>query len=94
MVNIILWVYVALVCVGGFIGYLKAGSIISLVTSVAFAIPLALCALNILPKWVAYALTGLLGLFFAYRLFETGKFMPAGMMMVLSIIVLILIILL
>jgi len=90
MMKIVLWIYVVLLCVGGLIGYLKAGSIISLITSVGFAIPLALCALGILPRWVAYVLTGFLGAFFLFRLVKSGKFMPAGLMAVVSVIVLIL----
>ncbi|MCX8155720.1 MAG: TMEM14 family protein [Verrucomicrobiae bacterium] len=94
MTKIVLWIYVVLLVAGGFIGYLKAGSLISLVTSTAFAIPLALCALGILPMWVGRLLTAVLVGFFAFRLYKTGKFMPAGMMAVVSAIVLLLLFLL
>jgi len=90
MTKVILWVYVVLLVVGGLMGYLKAGSMVSLVTSTAFAIPLALCALGVLPPWVGRLLTAVLAGFFAFRLLKTGKFMPAGLMAVVSVIVLIL----
>lgn len=88
--KIVLWTYVALLVAGGLIGYLKAGSVVSIITSVAFAIPIALCALGILPSWVADALVGVLIAFFVYRLVKTQKFMPAGMMAALSVVVLLL----
>lgn len=94
MTKIVLWVYVVLLVAGGFMGYLKAGSMVSLVTSTAFAIPLALCALGILPLWVGRLLTAVLAGFFVFRVIKTQKFMPAGMMAVVSAIVLLLLFLL
>ena len=40
----ILWIYIVLLVLGGLIGFLKAKSKISLITSVAFAIVLGICA--------------------------------------------------
>ncbi|WCJ60510.1 TMEM14 family protein [Fontisphaera persica] len=94
MTKIVLWVYVVLLVVGGLIGYLKAGSTMSLVTSTIFAIPLALCALGVLPPWVGRLLTAVLAGFFVFRVIKTGKFMPAGMMAIVSAIVLLLLFLL
>ena len=48
----VLWIYVALLVLGGLIGYFKAGSKISLVMSLAFAAPIALVALGVIQ--VAY----------------------------------------
>ena len=48
MTNIILWIYIVLLVAGGLVGFLKAGSKMSLIMSLAFAAPLALCALRIL----------------------------------------------
>ena len=62
---IILWVYIVLLLAGGLMGFLKAGSKISLITSAAFALPLALCALNVIPLYpIAPILLGLLALVF------------------------------
>ena len=48
MANIILWIYIALLVAGGLMGFLKAKSKASLIMSLAFALPLALCALRVL----------------------------------------------
>lgn len=87
---IILWVYIALLLVGGLMGFLKAGSKISLVTSVLFAVPLALCALKILtPFWIADILIALLAVVFGIRFAKGKKFMPSGLMLAVSAIALV-----
>ncbi len=86
---IVLWIYIVLLLGGGLMGFLKAGSKISLITSAAFALPLALCALGILtPFYIADILVGALGLVFGVRFAKGKKFMPSGLMGLLSIIVL------
>jgi uncharacterized membrane protein (UPF0136 family) len=83
--EIILWVYTVLLVVGGLIGLIKAGSKVSLIMAVAFAIPLALCALHLISiPWVAHLLLGLLLAVFAMRLAKTMKFMPSGLMLLLT----------
>jgi len=70
-------------------GFLKAGSKISLITSAAFALPLALCALGIItPAYVADILIALLAVVFGVRYAKGRKFMPSGLMGGLSLIVL------
>ena len=44
--NTVLWIYIVLLVAGGLMGFLKAKSKISLIMSLAFATPLALCALG------------------------------------------------
>jgi len=84
-----LWLYVSLLLAGGIIGRIKAGSKISLVTSAIFALLLALCGLGIIhPFYIADILIGLLAVVFAVRYFKTGKFMPSGLMMAFSLVVL------
>lgn len=85
----VLWIYIVLLVIGGLIGFLKAKSKMSLVMSVAFAVALSLCATGIIfQKYVAdLLLIALLGVF-THRLIKTKKFMPAGMMMVLTILAL------
>jgi uncharacterized membrane protein (UPF0136 family) len=86
---IILWVYIVLLLGGGLMGFLKAGSKISLITSAAFALPMVLCALGVIPLYpIAPVLSGLLALVFGVRYAKGRKFMPSGLMLILSIIVL------
>jgi uncharacterized membrane protein (UPF0136 family) len=86
---VVLWIYIVLLLGGGLMGFLKAGSKISLITSAAFALPLALCALGVIkPLYIAYILIGLLAVVFGVRYAKGRKFMPSGLMGLLSIIVL------
>jgi uncharacterized membrane protein (UPF0136 family) len=83
---IVLWVYIVLLLAGGLMGFLKAGSKISLITSSLFSVPLILCALGILkPFYIAEIVVGVLALVFIMRFAKGRKFMPSGLMMVLSI---------
>lgn len=89
--NTILWVYIVLLVVGGLIGFLKAKSQMSLIMSVAFAAALSLCALGIIfQPYVADILLALLLVVFAMRLAKTKKFMPAGMMLIVTLTALVL----
>lgn len=86
---IVLWVYIVLLLAGGVMGLVKAGSKISLITSAAFALLLALCLEGIIrPFFVAYVLVGLLLVVFGIRFTKSKKFMPSGLMLALSAIVL------
>ena len=80
----ILWIYIAMLMLGGLVGFLKAKSRISLVTSFVFSVVLSLCALNKLPIQVAWGVLSFLALFFLIRFLKTRKFMPGGMMTLLS----------
>ena len=81
----ILWIYIVLLVLGGLIGFLKAKSKISLITSVAFAAVLAVCALDKLPIEVSWGILSFLALFFLLRFLKNKKFMPGGMMTLLTI---------
>jgi uncharacterized membrane protein (UPF0136 family) len=84
--NTILWIYIALLIVGGLIGFLKARSKASIIASVAFAIPLALCAAGIIkPAWIADIILIFLAVFFGIRFSKSKKFMPSGLMALLSL---------
>ena len=87
--NFILWAYIVLLLVGGLIGFLKAGSKVSLITSAIFA---ALLALTTVPhlfdasfaRNLATILMAVLLVVFAVRLAKTRKFMPSGLMLVIT----------
>jgi uncharacterized membrane protein (UPF0136 family) len=88
--NTILWVYIVLLLVGGLFGFLKAGSKISLITS---SISAALLVLTAMPgvftltfrRSMADAIMAALLIVFAIRLTKTKKFMPSGLMLILTI---------
>jgi uncharacterized membrane protein (UPF0136 family) len=89
MNNAILWVYIVLLVVGGLIGFFKAKSKVSLLTSVVFAVLLILCAVGgIFAPRVADVILAVLLLVFGWRLAKTKKFMPSGMMLIVTLIVL------
>ena len=84
--NQVVWAFSALLIVGGVVGFLKARSKASLIASVASAIPLALAAAAILPSWVVPLVLGSLVVVFAKRLATTRKFMPSGMLLILTLL--------
>jgi len=88
--DLVLWIYIVLLVAGGLMGFIKARSKASLIASTAFAIPLALCAARIIrPMWIATVILAVLFIFFAMRYRKSKKFMPAGLMMFLSLATLI-----
>ena len=95
--QIVDWVYVLLLVMGGVMGMIKAGSKVSLFASVGFAIPLMLSIIGVLSYTVPNTngkidlvdlLETLLIIVFTARLAKTKKFMPAGFMIVLTVVAL------
>jgi uncharacterized membrane protein (UPF0136 family) len=92
--QITLGVYAVLLAIGGLIGYFKAGSrpslIAGLLSSVVAFTALGLSIGN--SRWgvpLGLLLSIVLFILFAYRYAaKTGKFMPSGLLAVLSLIVL------
>ncbi len=88
--NVILWIYIVFLVIGGLIGFLKAKSKVSLYMSCGFAAVLVLCAI---PNFfdadlranLANGLMAALLVVFAIRLAKTKKFMPAGLMLIVTI---------
>ncbi len=87
--NVILWIYIVLLFIGGMIGYLKANSKASLIASASFAAVLILCNINVIfkPEAADIVLVILL-IFFSLRLIKSKKMMPNGMMAILTIVTL------
>jgi uncharacterized membrane protein (UPF0136 family) len=87
----VLWIYIVLLVIGGLIGFLKAKSQVSLIMSVAFAAALSLCAAGVIfQAYVADILLAALLVVFGMRLVKTRKFMPAGLMLVITVLALVL----
>ena len=85
----VLWIYIVLLVIGGLIGFLKAKSNVSLIMSVAFAAALSLCAARVIfQPYVADILLAALLVVFGLRLAKTKKFMPAGLMLLVTIVAL------
>ena len=86
----ILWIYIVLLLVGGIIGFVKARSKISLVTS---SISAALLVVTAIPglfnprlaSGLADLVMAALLVVFAIRLGKTKKFMPSGMLLIVTI---------
>jgi uncharacterized membrane protein (UPF0136 family) len=91
--NTVLWVYIVLLLIGGLIGFLKAGSKVSLISSSVFAALLVLTAVpNIFQPRFALGLSDIIMavilVVFALRLAKTKKFMPSGLLLFLTILAL------
>lgn len=90
------WIYTALLLAGSVFGYVKAGSVMSLVMGVVFTLFLTLFTLQY-RKGKAWAgqlllLTVLaLDTFFSMRYIKTQALMPAGLFTILSSILLVII---
>ena len=91
--NIVFWSYILLLLAGGLIGFFKAGSKVSLITSAVAAALLILTRLSgvFQPSFgrnLATVIMALLLVVFAVRLAKTKKFIPSGLMLVLTVVVL------
>jgi len=88
--NTILWIYIVLLVVGGLIGFFKAGSKVSLITSTVSAALLVLTAVPglleaSLRRNLADIIMAALLVVFGIRLTKTKKFMPSGLMLVVTL---------
>ena len=89
----VLWIYIVLLLVGGLIGFFKAKSRVSLISSSVFALLLVLTTLHgifqpTFAQDLANVILAALLVVFAVRLARTKKFMPGGLMLVLTILAL------
>lgn len=87
--NTVLWVYIVLLVAGGVMGLVKAGSKASLIASSIFAAILALCATGVI-GWAhaADVVLAFLLVFFGMKFAKGKKFMPSGMMCILTVVTL------
>ncbi|HLO84244.1 MAG TPA: TMEM14 family protein [Nostocaceae cyanobacterium] len=81
--------YGILVLIGGIIGYFQAKSKVSLLSGGVSGLLIIFAALGQLQglTWgltLAALITGILVVFFAFRLVKTRKFMPSGLMIILG----------
>ena len=91
--DIIFWCYIVLLLIGGLFGFFKANSKVSLMTS---AVAAALLILTRLPgvfepsfgRGLENVIMAVLIVVFAWRLTKTKKFMPNGLMLILTVVVL------
>ena len=89
----VLWIYILLLLAGGLVGFLKAGSKVSLITSAISAAALVLTAIPGLlapglARGLAVVIMAALLVVFAIRLAKTKKFMPSGLMLVITAVAL------
>jgi uncharacterized membrane protein (UPF0136 family) len=89
----IVWIYILLLLIGGLIGFYRGKSKASLITSAVFAAVLALTTLpGVFQPAFALVLANtamaVLLVVFAIRLGQTRKFMPSGLMLVVTAVAL------
>lgn len=91
MAAYVTFIYGVLVTAGGILGYAKKRSVPSLVMGGLFGLVVIACAIlmfqeNVLGAQVALGVSVFLAAFFAVRFWQSKKFMPAGLMVILSVI--------
>jgi uncharacterized membrane protein (UPF0136 family) len=88
----IIGIYGLITIAGGLIGFFIAGSTASIVMGSLFGFLLVISALAIMKEivfglYAASLLTLILTGFFIYRYIATAKWMPSGLMMIISLVV-------
>lgn len=82
-------IYGVLVLAGGILGYARGGSVASIVSGLICGLALLVAVWqmwqgSLAATYAALVVTLLLGLFFGFRFFKFGNWMPAGLMLLLS----------
>lgn len=87
-IDIISTCYALSVTAGGIVGYVKAGSATSLLAGLAFGSLLGYGAyqtsLDERNYYLSFAVSTALGMLMGYRFYNSGKFMPAGLIASMS----------
>jgi uncharacterized membrane protein (UPF0136 family) len=96
--QIALLLYAVVIAAGGIMGYVSAQSMVSLVNGLIAAVLLLVgLAISFKNPAAGFGLSATvalaLGIFFAYRFFTTGKWMPGGIAMIPSAIAFVLMLL-
>ncbi|MCX6990944.1 MAG: TMEM14 family protein [Chlamydiae bacterium] len=83
-------IYGVLVCAGGLIGHYKSGSAPSLISGIVFGALLLIAAFAMFKnkrwgQWLAIILAFALDAFFTWRFAKSLKFMPGGLMSLISL---------
>jgi uncharacterized membrane protein (UPF0136 family) len=89
--QLVLLIYAILLEAGGMMGFIKAGSKASVIASTLFAVIVFLFIFNVLPIAYVWTVLAFLILFFGMRFAKGKKFMPNGMMLILTIVTLVLV---
>lgn len=79
--------YAAVVSVGGIIGFIKAGSGMSLAAGLLFGL-LAAVGAYLNNTWLSLGTSGTLSVVMGLRFINSWKFMPAGLMTLISVLML------
>ena len=89
--NIAVGIYALLLLVGGTIGHYTAGSLASLIMGSTFALAFGILAFQKgkTAHYITLGLTLVMLCFFGYRYALSFKFMPAGLMTLLSLLLLV-----
>jgi uncharacterized membrane protein (UPF0136 family) len=92
----IIFLYALLILIGGIIGHVHSASLASLISGLSFGILLLVASGLIFMKqpfgyWMALALSILLEGFFTWRFAKTLKFLPAGLLSLISLVVIIIV---
>jgi uncharacterized membrane protein (UPF0136 family) len=87
--QVALLLYAIIIAAGGVMGYVSAQSMVSLVNGLVAAVILLIgLAVSFKNPTAGFGLSAVVALalavFFAYRFFTTGKWMPGGVTMILS----------
>lgn len=92
MATYILAGYIVFLLLGGLMGYLKAGSKVSLLTALVSAAVLAVCGYGPVPRGdvLVAVVQGILVAVFVARFLKTRKFLPAGLMVIVTVLALVL----
>ena len=86
----VIYLYALLILIGGVIGFIKAGSVMSIAMGSGFAAALAATGYYVAQNsyraiWTSIGLTSFLLLFFILRYSKSLQFMPAGLMTLISL---------
>ena len=92
--SFIVGAYGLLILIGGIMGHVKAASTASLIMGVIFGILILFSSFGIyrgklIGQYAALILAFFLDAFFSYRFLQSMKFMPAGLLSLISLAVLI-----